>query len=266
MFDLKGPLATATTNTRFYGHDAHTLLRWKAVPGPERGARLSPSLLAVSTLEGSRYLAAELAGATPRPRIGVLNFASATKPGGGFINGAQAQEESIARSSTLYPTLKTKQAEQFYQLHKRDQKAGFYSHAIIYSPDVVVFRDDEGNWPPPLTVDVLTSAAVNAGQVRQKFGSLVDEKKIEKDMRERMGRILYLFERRGVRHIVLGSFGTGVFQNNIELVANIWADLLFEKDSRFLRSFDRVVFAVLGDETFQTFEEVFSVRYPPARS
>lgn len=34
----------------------------------------------------------------------VLNFASAKNPGGGFINGAMAQEESLAASSCLYQT------------------------------------------------------------------------------------------------------------------------------------------------------------------
>ena len=40
-----------------------------------------------------------------REEIGVLNFASAKNPGGGFLNGAMAQEESIAASSGLYETL-----------------------------------------------------------------------------------------------------------------------------------------------------------------
>ena len=38
-------------------------------------------------------------------KVGVLNFASAKNPGGGFLNGAMAQEESLAASGGLYRTL-----------------------------------------------------------------------------------------------------------------------------------------------------------------
>ena len=37
--------------------------------------------------------------------IAVLNFASAVNPGGGVSHGSNAQEESLCRCSTLYPTL-----------------------------------------------------------------------------------------------------------------------------------------------------------------
>jgi uncharacterized protein (TIGR02452 family) len=38
----------------------------------------------------------------PRARVLALNFASARQPGGGFLKGRQAQEESLARASGLY--------------------------------------------------------------------------------------------------------------------------------------------------------------------
>ncbi|KAI0919240.1 hypothetical protein AcV5_002205 [Taiwanofungus camphoratus] len=254
-------------NTRYYAPDA-LLSQWTSVPGslPRRDTQIMTqvSLLEVSTLDGARLLFNT--HRTQRPglgssRIGILNFASARKPGGGFRSGAQAQEESIARSSTLYPTLMTRVAQAFYTLHNRDAKGGYYSHAMIFSPGVTVFRDDSGGWVEPMEVDVITSAAVNAGVARQtlhgRVAGAAEEGRIEKAMRERMARILFLFETQGVEDVVLGSFGTGVFKNNVNLVANIWADLLLAEGARFKTSFARVTFAILGKPTFEEFERVF---------
>lgn len=76
-----------------------------------------------------------------------------------------------------------------------------------------------------------------------------------------MGRVLYLFESQGVKNVVLGSFGTGVFQNKVTTVASIWAELLLEDGSRFGTSFDHIMFAVLGRQTYEEFEKIFS-QYP----
>ena len=199
---------------------------------------------------------------TNNNKIGVLNFASATKPGGGFLNGSQAQEESIARSSTLYPTLTTTESITFYDLHRTTHNP-YYTHAMIYSPGVEIFRDDDGEWISPIAVDVLTSAAVNAKEVRQRapggrYNDSQTERGIELVMRERMARILFLFEQHGVRNLVLGSFGTGVFQNDVGVVARSWAGLLAVPGARFQHSFDRVVFAIMGNPTMVEFTNVFS--------
>ncbi|KAF8901078.1 hypothetical protein CPB84DRAFT_1815307 [Gymnopilus junonius] len=264
--ELRPRLKEAIRGTKFYPPDSPVALWATTKLDPSRTP--SPahiSVLNVSTLDAARLLQNAYKN-NPREHglvTGLLNFASATKPGGGFKNGAEAQEESIARSSTLYPTLVSKEGSKFYKLHKAESaqnSAAYYSHAIIYSPKVTVFRDDDGVWTYPFEVDVLSCAAVNAGELRKSLDGPITsglEVFIEKEMTERMGRILYVFEQHGIRNLVLGTFGTGVFRNNVATVARIWAQLLITADARFKDSFDRIIFAVTGEETFAEFQNAF---------
>lgn len=219
-----------------------------------------------TTLEGARYLegAAAPQGQSAGPaRIGILNFASATKPGGGWRNGASAQEESLARSSTLAMSLESHPAQTgFYDLHRRDggSNSGFYTHAMVWTPNVTIFRDDDGGWVRPFEVAVVTSAAVNAKEVRGRSSNGVNkglEEAIEEAMKERMGRILALFEQRCCTDLVLGAFGTGVFQNDVEMVGRVWGELLQAPRARFKRSFRSVIFAIPDGRTGDTLMEGF---------
>ncbi|KAG1729572.1 hypothetical protein EDB19DRAFT_115898 [Suillus lakei] len=147
---------------------------------------------------------------------GLLNFGDATSPGGGFLIGLPTQEETIARLSTLYLFLMAYTAQQFYNLHHRDEKGGFYHHAFVYTPAVVVMRNDAGEWASPYDVDVLTSAAVNVGAVRREIGESVahegTERQIEVTMRERMARILFLFEEHESKESHFGKLWNGSVQ------------------------------------------------------
>ena len=126
---------------------------------------------------------------------------------------------------------------------------------MIYSPEVHLFRDDDGFWLDPIPVDIVTSPAVNAGEVRRFYPHRDGlEKKIEDAMRERMGRILALFELKGATSLVLGSFGTGVFQNDVGVVARLWRDLLMVRDARFRSAFREVVFCIPDARTREVFE------------
>jgi len=259
-----------------YSSPESILATWSTFtpPTPTATVPAQLELCEGSTLQRARALLQELnagaaaaggggGGGGTRARVGVLSFASATKPGGGFLSGAQAQEEALARASTLYASLVTPTATQFYDLHKGDRRGGFYSHAMIFSPSVVVLRDDAGGWVPPYQIEVVTCAAVNAGVVRERAGNGTDPDtgaRIEGVMRERMARILFLFERQGIRNIVLGSFGTGVFRNDVSMIADIWFDLLAEQGARFMHSFDRVVFGIVDKRTVERFKAVFESR------
>jgi uncharacterized protein (TIGR02452 family) len=246
--------------TEYFKPDTTRLKWWRQ--GPPHGVAaerhgnqsvVAVQILKMSTLEGAHSLSQTHRAS----KIGVLNFASAIQPGGDFMNGTSAQEESIARSSSLYLSLKTRQATAFYELHGRDNGGGYYSHSMIYSPSIAIFRDDNGNWLSPYYVDIVTSPAVNAGQVR-KVRLPDTEKNILSVMEERMGRILRLFERSGVRNLVLGSFGTGAFQNDVGSLAKIWGELLGASGARFANSFDRVIFAIPDSYTRRKFATGFN--------
>src|SRR4029077_4484905 len=73
-------------------------------------------------------------------RIALLNFASARNPGGGFLSGSQAQEESLARASGLYASLS--RMTDYYGANRRS-KSALYTDHMVYSPLVPVFRDDD---------------------------------------------------------------------------------------------------------------------------
>jgi hypothetical protein len=128
----------------------------------------------------------------------------------------------------------------------------------------------------PYNVNVLSAVPVNAGAVRSKHVILPEDKQLFEDgirsaMKERMARILRVFEERGDRSIVLGAFGCGCSsQNAVDMVASIWAELLVcgdrdessterRKMARFGDVFDKVVFAVPG-KLFHPFKEAFEMR------
>lgn len=186
----------------------------------------------LSTVDGLLQMSSE-----GKDHIGILNFASARNPGGGFLNGAMAQEESIAASSGLYQTLT---AHEEYYISNRACASMMYTNYGIYSPNVVFFRDGRFHLlEQPVTASVLTLPAVNMGQVRLK-GENVE--KAEAVMRQRMKLALAVFASRGDRNLILGAYGCGVFRNDPEKIAAWWRELL-EHD--FPECFHEILFAVL---------------------
>ena len=183
-------------------------------------------------------------------KVGVLNFASAKNPGGGFLNGAMAQEESLAASGGLYRTLTPHEG-----YYRRNRACGtmMYTGCAIYSPEVVFFRDEKFRLlPRPVTASVLTLPAVNLGQVMQKGEDLTAARAA---MRGRMARALELFGAMGDRTLVLGAYGCGVFRNDPRQVARWWRELLAEP--AFADRFPRVVFAVLDGSRSQSCRAAF---------
>jgi uncharacterized protein (TIGR02452 family) len=168
----------------------------------------------------------------------VLNFASAKNPGGGFLNGARAQEESLARSSALYACI---EGRAMYS-HHRQLADSMYTSWMIWSPDVPVFRDDESSalLEEPYSCAFLTAPAPNAKVVLDREADRAEE--VERVMRERVTRSLAIAATHGHHYLVLGAWGCGVFGNDPAIVADAYQR---ELSGSFAGVFDEVVFAVL---------------------
>ncbi|MFE4171747.1 TIGR02452 family protein [Streptomyces sp. NPDC056909] len=208
------------------------------------------------TGESSLKAAGRLTAAGTGP-VAVLNFSSARNPGGGYLNGAQAQEEALCRGSALYTTLL--RVPEFYAHHRAD-RSPFYSDRVIHSPGVPVFRDDRGRLlGTPYHVGFLTSAAPNAGVIARRAPEQVH--RIPAALASRAERVLETAAERGYRRLVLGAWGCGVFRNDPAAVAEAFRAPL-TGDGRFADRFDEVVFAVLdrtaGATTLGAFRRAFA--------
>ncbi len=162
-----------------------------------------------------------------------LNMASPTRPGGGFLSGAVAQEEYLCRSSALYPCIVDN------PMYSLPIDPFGYNH-IIYSPDVPIIRDDRGNLLETVQLySVLTCAAVNAGTINRQAPEKYDD--IPAVMESRIERLLGVAAKHGHNSLVLGAWGCGVFENDGEMIASLFKTAF---DTTFKNVFAKVIFAI----------------------
>lgn len=188
-------------------------------------------------------------------QLALLNFASARNPGGGFLGGAQAQEEDLARSSALYLCLSGDEAAPYYRSN-RVKSTTLYTDHMIWSPRVPFFRvEGETLLEQAFCCSVITAPAPNAGPYLARGGR---RPKLEQTLRRRAGMVLALAEAQQHRNLLLGAWGCGVFRNEPRLVADAFGQWL--ESERFAGAFERVVFAVL-DPKGKT-RAAFNSRFP----
>lgn len=165
-----------------------------------------------------------------------LNFASPSHPGGGFLHGALAQEEGIARSSGLYACLED---QPMYPYH-RGRLDAMSSHYVVHSPQVPVFRTDEGDLlDEPWLMSIITSPAANAKALARYEPERLDD--IPRVMSERARKVLATAVHHGHRRLILGAWGCGAFGIQSVVMAGIFHDLL---TTTFAGAFEAVVFAI----------------------
>lgn len=218
-----------------------------APPAVTAGHRTRIHVSNETTLAAARRLTA--AGANPV----ALNFASALNPGGGFLSGARAQEESLCRSSGLHACL----VGQPMYAHHIATDDPMYTSWLLYSPGVPVFRDDDGvlqesSW----SCAFITAAAPMVKTLRARDPGRLPE--LAAVMTERVDRVPAIAAQYGHPSIILGAWGCGAFGGDTDMVAEIFHAALH---GPYRGAFATVVFAVLDATPEQRFIAPFERRF-----
>jgi uncharacterized protein (TIGR02452 family) len=172
----------------------------------------------------------------------VLNLASERSPGGGWQNGALAQEECLCYRSSLYLSLH----DSYYPLS---------SLSAIYTPSVLILRDamsrghtllgpttQPANMPVTAVISV---AALRRPQLTHDNKSYRNEGQ-RAETKRKIRLVLNLAASLGHTKLVLGALGCGVFGNPPTEVATCFLEVLREKE---LTGgwWEEVVFAILDN-------------------
>lgn len=180
--------------------------------------------------------------------IVALNFASARNPGGGFLNGAVAQEEDLCRCSGLYHCLKSKPI--FYNKNILCDDT-YYNNDIIYSPNVPFFRDINNLLlEDPFMVSIISAPAPNIRVMKE-----VDEGRLQSILNTRVLKILQIAYIHNHKNLILGAWGCGAFGNKPEMVVSAFIEAL-----KIFPAFEHVCFSVFDSKpemhTFNTFNKL----------
>lgn len=179
-------------------------------------------------------------GVVTPSRIAVLNFADALTPGGLVWEGVETQEEDLCRCSNLYPCISQDKVFDDYYGYNRSLENDIYSDRLIYSKDVLFFKD-ETYWclSIPVKCDVITCPApVECNDINI--------------FKQRIKSIIGAAYKAGVDRLILGKWGTGSFGNDPVLVATAFKEVLDE-----YKLFDVVYFPLFDDsESSDIFQEI----------
>ena len=161
----------------------------------------------------------------------VLNMASYKRPGGGVHNGARAQEECLFRCSNLIQVVPTS----FYPLEVND---------ALYTKDAIFFKDKDYEYMEPVVCDVITIAAINLNE-NAKYDPVQNITEYRKITKDKIRLMVSLAAQNGVKNLVLGAWGCGVFNNDPTTMSQYFSEVLIGEG--YSVDFDNIVFAIIND-------------------
>lgn len=185
-----------------------------------------------------------------------LNFASYKHPGGMFLQGSSAQEESLCHESYLYNVLRNFD-DTYYTFNRDNLNRALYQDRCLYSPNVRFMRGYKTKF-----ADIITCAAPN-WRAASKYGK-VDYFDNLNHLRSRINFVMesaayQIYDSKSAydRYLILGAFGCGVFKQDPHEVARIYLDII-NRNFVITNAFKGIIFAIIDDKTANTFMEEFS--------
>jgi uncharacterized protein (TIGR02452 family) len=181
----------------------------------------------------------------------LLNYASFSHPGGGFLKGSTAQEEALCGDSFLYNVLESFENE--YEYNRKTLKLhnnGLYSNFAIYSPEIVFVNPKNPEYV--FDYDVLTCPAPNKKVYLERTQ---ESSEYYSSLFSRVEFLLNVAADNDVETLVLGAFGCGVFANKLEDVARAFKHFL----PRY--NFKHVIFAIPEQDKLDRFQKAFNKIY-----
>lgn len=194
----------------------------------------------------------------------VLNFASATNPGGGVDKGSTAQEECLCRCSTLYNCLNTAWAKEHFYTPHRTSGTPLHNDDIIYTPGVVIFKSDSyNNLYQNKKVNVITCAAPNLRETPKNAynhengeGIKISDEDLQKIHEQRAYKILTCAAFHGNDTVILGAFGCGAFRNPPAVVATAYKNVIEEHFKNTFRNIEFAVYCGKDETNYNVFKEI----------
>ncbi len=253
--DLSASVQNAKKNTTVFYEDDY----------PAFNTSETKAMYVTVSMDRSYQAAMRLSKESPGAKIAVMNFANAFQAGGGVTKGSSAQEESLCRTSTLYPLLYRKYLNDTFYKHHRNMNTPKATDSLVYTEGVIICKTDtdlpqrmpKDEW---VTVDVITVAAPDLRRKSNMHAALVGRGAYMNDAElfgyhvKRAIHILTCAAAKKADILVLGAFGCGAFENNPEVVARAYRTALQE----FPKVFSRIEFAVYCSPKDTTNYDVFS--------
>ena len=181
--------------------------------------------------------------------MAVLDFASFTNPGGGYIQGYLGQEATLCADSYLYNVL-DKQRKWYGENRRRNINCELYRNRALVVPAVRFDRNHVHAY-----ADVIVAAAPNVKRARQEYR--VSDDALLDALRDRIRFVLAICDELGREKLVLGAWGCDNNGFDAEAVAELFRKELASGDFKVKQVFFAVP-STRWDEDFAKFEHVLA--------